>query len=199
MKENRRMWTCNRLDLPTLRSQPVMPKNLPVTAWKGLPSLPSLPHDACGCPNATLGVAKLRKLAGNQLTNHLVTPSRSNSPLHTLLFATVTWEGIQPNCGNFRRWPHGQKGLFLANLLWCMPTAAAGSKWAGRPSVYIYMSLSLSLSIYIYWERAPIDLGWDREPVRPTTVEFQSTKDVQHKVEGYTGRKGREGRICKLT
>ena len=29
MKENRRMWTCNRLDLQTLGSQPVMPKNLP--------------------------------------------------------------------------------------------------------------------------------------------------------------------------
>ena len=27
--ENRRMWTCNRLDLQTLGSQPVMPKNLP--------------------------------------------------------------------------------------------------------------------------------------------------------------------------
>ena len=29
MKENRRMSTCNRLDLQTLESQPVMPKNLP--------------------------------------------------------------------------------------------------------------------------------------------------------------------------
>ena len=29
MKENRRMSTCNRLDLQTLGSQPVMPKNLP--------------------------------------------------------------------------------------------------------------------------------------------------------------------------
>ena len=30
IKENRRMWTCNRLDLQTLGSQPViMPKNLP--------------------------------------------------------------------------------------------------------------------------------------------------------------------------
>ena len=29
MKENRRMSTCNRLDLITLGSQPVMPKNLP--------------------------------------------------------------------------------------------------------------------------------------------------------------------------
>ena len=29
IKENRRMSTCNRLDLETLGSQPVMPKNLP--------------------------------------------------------------------------------------------------------------------------------------------------------------------------
>ena len=29
IKENRRMSTCNRLDLQTLGSQPVMPKNLP--------------------------------------------------------------------------------------------------------------------------------------------------------------------------
>ena len=29
MKENRRMSTCNQLDLQTLGSQPVMPKNLP--------------------------------------------------------------------------------------------------------------------------------------------------------------------------
>jgi hypothetical protein len=29
MKENQRMSTCNRLDLQTLGSQPVMPKNLP--------------------------------------------------------------------------------------------------------------------------------------------------------------------------
>ena len=29
IKENRRMWTCNRLDLQTLGFQPVMPKNLP--------------------------------------------------------------------------------------------------------------------------------------------------------------------------
>ena len=29
VKENRRMWTCNRLDLPTLGSQPIMPQNLP--------------------------------------------------------------------------------------------------------------------------------------------------------------------------
>ena len=29
VKENRRMSTCNRLDLQTLGSQPVMPKNLP--------------------------------------------------------------------------------------------------------------------------------------------------------------------------
>ena len=29
MKENRRMSTCNRSDLHTLGSQPVMPKNLP--------------------------------------------------------------------------------------------------------------------------------------------------------------------------
>ena len=29
LKENRRMWTCNRLDLQTLESQPVMPKNVP--------------------------------------------------------------------------------------------------------------------------------------------------------------------------
>jgi hypothetical protein len=29
MKENRRMSTCNRLDLHTLGSQPIMPKNLP--------------------------------------------------------------------------------------------------------------------------------------------------------------------------
>ena len=29
MKENRRMSTCNRLDLQTLGPQPVMPKNLP--------------------------------------------------------------------------------------------------------------------------------------------------------------------------
>ena len=30
IKENRRMWTCNRSDLQTLRSQPIMPKNLSV-------------------------------------------------------------------------------------------------------------------------------------------------------------------------
>ena len=29
IKENRRMSTCNRLDLQTLGSQPVVPKNLP--------------------------------------------------------------------------------------------------------------------------------------------------------------------------
>ena len=29
IKENRRMSTCNRLDLQTLESQPIMPKNLP--------------------------------------------------------------------------------------------------------------------------------------------------------------------------
>jgi len=29
IKENRRMSTCNQLDLQTLGSQPVMPKNLP--------------------------------------------------------------------------------------------------------------------------------------------------------------------------
>ena len=29
IKENRRMSTCNRLDLETLESQPIMPKNLP--------------------------------------------------------------------------------------------------------------------------------------------------------------------------
>ena len=29
IKKNRRMWTINRLDLQTLGSQPVMPKNLP--------------------------------------------------------------------------------------------------------------------------------------------------------------------------
>jgi hypothetical protein len=29
MKENRRMSTCNRLDLQALGSQPIMPKNLP--------------------------------------------------------------------------------------------------------------------------------------------------------------------------
>ena len=33
MKENRRMWTCNRLDVQTLGSQPVMPKNLPDHWW----------------------------------------------------------------------------------------------------------------------------------------------------------------------
>ena len=39
MKENRRMSTCNRLDLHTLGSQPVMPKNVP---------------DHCVDPQATL-------------------------------------------------------------------------------------------------------------------------------------------------
>ena len=34
MKENRRMWTCNRLDLQILGCQPVMPKNLP-GRWAG--------------------------------------------------------------------------------------------------------------------------------------------------------------------
>ena len=33
MKENRRMLTCNRLDLQTLGSQPIMPKNLPGHWW----------------------------------------------------------------------------------------------------------------------------------------------------------------------
>ena len=33
VKENRRMSTCNRLDLGTLGSQPVVPKNLP-DHWK---------------------------------------------------------------------------------------------------------------------------------------------------------------------
>ena len=36
-KENRRMWTCNRLDLQTLGSQPVMPKNLPNHWWGSSP------------------------------------------------------------------------------------------------------------------------------------------------------------------
>jgi hypothetical protein len=35
IKENRRMSTCNRLDLQTLGSQPVMPKNLS-HRWGGL-------------------------------------------------------------------------------------------------------------------------------------------------------------------
>ena len=30
LKENRRMSTCNRLDLQTLGAQPIMPKNLPI-------------------------------------------------------------------------------------------------------------------------------------------------------------------------
>jgi hypothetical protein len=29
IKEHRRMWTCNRLELQTLGSQPIMPKSLP--------------------------------------------------------------------------------------------------------------------------------------------------------------------------
>ena len=35
IKENWRMWTCNRLDLQTLGSQPVMPKNLPNHWFEG--------------------------------------------------------------------------------------------------------------------------------------------------------------------
>ena len=35
VKENRRMWICNQLDLQTLGSQPVIPKNLPAH-WRAL-------------------------------------------------------------------------------------------------------------------------------------------------------------------
>jgi hypothetical protein len=42
IKENRRMPTCNRLELQTLGSQPIMPKNLP---------------DHCSEPTASEGMA----------------------------------------------------------------------------------------------------------------------------------------------
>ena len=46
IKENRRMSTCNRLDLQTLGSQPIMPKNLPDHCSK--PSAISMDFYSCG-------------------------------------------------------------------------------------------------------------------------------------------------------
>ena len=38
IKENRKTSTCNRLDLQTLRTQPVMPTNLSITGQLGQPA-----------------------------------------------------------------------------------------------------------------------------------------------------------------
>ena len=65
IKENRRMSTCNRLDLQTLRSQPIMPKNLPdhwlepdgksgvIGAWEA-----SLSDDWCADPVSASAIAR---------------------------------------------------------------------------------------------------------------------------------------------
>ena len=52
IKKNRRLSTCNRLDLETLGSQPVMPKNLPDRCWGDLRSKNAYEFLIMNCVNS---------------------------------------------------------------------------------------------------------------------------------------------------
>ena len=69
IKENQRMWTCNRLDLQAVGSEPVMPKNLPdhwlVLRW----SLPQLRRRRCCGLVPQINSVNTRELSWTRLTS----------------------------------------------------------------------------------------------------------------------------------
>ena len=83
IKENRRMWTCNRLDLQSLGSQPViMPKNLPDNCLETLGFRPIMPQKspAAFAKNIDHPIGFLFHASKNP-KKHTWSPSRPHSSL----------------------------------------------------------------------------------------------------------------------